>query len=90
MTKMEERVQFLLNSHLEKEKKYVNERLSGIFIFGFICGVIISYSGFLGYSFGVGTGVALSQYYSRYTGRVTKKIILLFNHFMDRVVEKKM
>lgn len=76
---MEKKLEIILNNKLQQEKNYINERINGIFIFGLICGVILSYSSFIGYIFGAGTGILLAKHYDRYVTLFSTKIITAFN-----------
>ena len=45
-TKTEERLKKLLDDQHEKNKTVINDSIGGVFLYGVIVGIIISYSGF--------------------------------------------
>ena len=62
-TKSEERIKKMLDDQIEKQVKAVNEQVGGVFLYGVVVGIVMSYSGFLGYFAGIGTGVLFSHKY---------------------------
>ena len=84
-TKTEERLKKLLDEHSSKHIEIMNERLSGIFLYGFIMGIIMSYSGFLPYFAGIGTGIFISKKYKYISYQITEKISYLFQNIIDKV-----
>lgn len=87
-TKTEEKLKRMLDEqmekHIEKHIEVVNERAGGMFLYGFIVGVIMSYGGFLSYVAGVGTGVMLSQKYKYIVYQITDKVGYMFQSVIDR------
>jgi hypothetical protein len=84
-TKTEERIKKLLDAQLESHMSITNERVSGIFMYGFIAGVIMSYSGFLAYFAGIGTGIIISKKYKYFSYQITEKASYIFQNVINRV-----
>ena len=61
MSKMEEKLKYILEKENEKHIKNMNEKISGIFLYGIIVGIIISHTGFLGYFTGVCSGLIICK-----------------------------
>jgi hypothetical protein len=83
-TKTEERIKKMLDDNLDERIKFFNERFSGVFLYGFIAGIIMSYSGFLGYFAGVGTGILISKKYQYISIQITEKASYLFQNVIDK------
>ncbi len=88
MSKTEEKIKNIMNENLEKHIEVVNERIGGAFFYGVMVGIILSYSGFLGYIAGVGTGVILSSKYKFISHQISDKATLTFNNIM-KIINKK-
>lgn len=88
MSKTEEKIKNIMNENLEKHIEVVNERIGGAFFYGVMVGIILSYSGFLGYMAGVGTGVILSSKYKFISHQISDKATLTFNNIM-KIINKK-
>lgn len=88
-TKTEEKLRNMLDEQLDKHVEVVNERVSGVFLYGFIVGIIMSYSGFLAYFAGIGTGVLIARKYEFISYQITEKASYLFqnvvNHFDKKI-----
>ena len=82
-TKTEEKITRLLNEHTNKHVEIVNERMSGVFLYGFIAGVIMSYSGFLSYFAGIGTGVLISRKYKYISYQISEKASYIFQNVVN-------
>ena len=88
MSKTEEKIKNIMNENLEKHIEVVNERIGGAFFYGVMVGIILSYSGFLGYIAGVGSGVILSSKYKFISHQISDKATLTFNNIM-KIINKK-
>lgn len=88
MSKTEEKIKNIMNENLEKHIEVVNERIGGAFFYGVMVGIILSYSGFLGYMAGVGTGVILSSKYKFISHQISDKATVTFNNIM-KIINKK-
>lgn len=82
-TKTEEKLKKLLDERLDKHIDILNERASGVFLYGFIIGIIMSYSGFLAYFAGIGTGVLFSRKYKFISYQITEKATYLFQNIVN-------
>jgi hypothetical protein len=89
MSKTEEKLKNIVNENLEKHIEVVNDRIGGAFFYGVIVGIVLSYSGFLGYIAGVGTGVMLSSKYKFISYQISDKATLMFNNIMKNINKKK-
>ena len=78
-TKTEEKINKLFDSKLEEHISVLNERIGGVFLYGFIVGVVVSYSGFLSYFAGIGTGVLIAKKYEYISYQITEKATCLLN-----------
>jgi hypothetical protein len=74
-----------LNLKFEKHINEMNERLSGIFLCGFMVGVIASYSGFLSYLSGVGTGMILINKYGYLSNQISDKASYIFQNVINLI-----
>jgi hypothetical protein len=83
-TKTEERIKKMLDDNLDERVKIINESFSGVFLYGFISGIIMSYSGFLGFFFGIGTGILISKKYKYISSQITEKASYLFQTVIDK------
>ena len=87
-TKQEERFESLLRQHSERilhqEQEHVNGRVTSIFLYGLIVGLIISYAGILPYFAGVGSGFIFYRHFSQSSENVTHWIIDCFHKFQAR------
>ena len=79
-SKTEEKIKRMLDSQLEQQLSTINERVAGVFLYGFISGVIMSYSGFLSYFAGIGTGVLITKKYEYISYQITEKASYLFQN----------
>jgi len=46
-----------LKEHLEQCNEQTSKQLTGVFLYGIVTGIILSYSGILGFSSGIGAGM---------------------------------
>ena len=83
-TKIEERLKKILDNQLEQHISIINENISGVFLYGFIAGVIMSYSGFLSYFAGIGTGIIISKKYKYISYQITEKASYLFQNVINK------
>jgi len=88
MSKTEEKIKNIMNENLKKHIEVVNERIGGAFFYGVVVGIILSYSGFLGYIAGIGTGVILSSKYKFISYQISDKATLTFYNIM-KIINKK-
>jgi hypothetical protein len=86
---MEEEVKKLLEDYENRNIKNVNDRIEGIFIYGFIIGIIASYSGLLSYFAGISTGIIFSKKYDYICTYVSESSINMFQYFNNKWLSKK-
>jgi hypothetical protein len=79
-----EKLKKLLDEQTNNQLKIINERVSGIFLYGFIVGIIMSYSGFLSYFAGIGTGILVSRKYKYISHQITEKASYIFQNVINR------
>lgn len=84
-TKSEERIKKILNQNIENHISEVNERIGGVFLFGLIAGIILSYSGFLSYFFGICTGVMINTKYKYISYQISSNGGILFNKIIKYI-----
>lgn len=87
-TKTEERLKKLLDEQMDLHINNVNDRIGGVFFYGFISGVIMSYSGFLSYFAGIGTGIVIAQKYKFISGQISEKFVYMFNNTLKQFQKK--
>lgn len=87
-TKMEDRIHKILEDHTQKELDCLNEKVSGVFLYGVVIGVIASYSGFLGYGAGVCSGIILAGKYKNITFQISTAMISYFDTIVSTVTTK--
>jgi hypothetical protein len=79
-----EKLRKILDEQTNNQLKIINERVSGIFLYGFIVGIIMSYSGFLSYFAGIGTGIVVSRKYKYISHQITEKVSYIFQNVINR------
>ena len=96
MTKMEDRIKIMMTEMQETHKKYIDDRISGIFLFGFVMGLVFSYTGIIGFVCGVATGIVLARKFPQKALRTTENTTSVFynafnqaKHFMNTLGAEK-
>jgi len=84
-TKSEERIKKLLEQNIENHISEVNERIGGVFLFGLLAGIILSYSGFLSYFFGICTGIMINTKYKYISYQISSNGGILFNKIIKYI-----
>lgn len=85
MSKVEEKIKKILNDHMYNNTKNINEQIGGIFLYGFITGIIASYSGLLSYLAGISTGIILSKKYDYISCYISKNAVDIFQYVNKQV-----
>ena len=85
--KSDDRIRKLLDEQINRNINSVNDRIGGIFVYGFILGVIMSYSGFLSYFAGVGTGIVVAKKYKFISHQISEKAMYIFQNTIRQVQE---
>jgi hypothetical protein len=77
-TKQEEKFQSMLEDHSEKllhqYENRVDNRVSSIFLYGLIVGLIIAYAGILPYFAGLGSGFIFYKHFTRSSDNISQFI----------------
>lgn len=84
-TKTELILKKLLDEKIENYNNSLNDRIGGVFFYGFIIGVIMSYSGFLSYFSGIGTGIIIATKYKFISHQISEKTMYIFNNIINQV-----
>lgn len=72
---MERRIKMMLK---EMNDAHIDGQLSGIFLFGFIMGIVFSYTGIIGFTCGIATGIVLARKYPDSVLNTTEKTSSVF------------
>lgn len=75
----------LFDKKFDRHLNEINENISGIFLFGVFTGIIISYTGFIGYFLGFTSGMITSHKYGYITTTITKKIMAIIDNVTNQV-----
>jgi len=84
MTKMEDRVRTLLTTLNDEHQKKIDQQISGIFLFGFMAGIIFSYTSTLGYIAGFLTGVVVRNNFSKKSHEFVEKSVDNFYNIFNK------
>ncbi len=82
-TKQEEKLQSVLEEHSERllhqHESRVNDRVSSIFLYGLVMGLIIAYAGILPYFAGLGSGFIFYRHFTRSSDNITRWVFDFFH-----------
>ena len=78
-TKTEERLIALFESQTIKQNQIISDKAYGLFLFGFISGIVFSYSGFGGYLFVVISGIMIGKHYDKISSMIVNNTITMFS-----------
>ena len=67
----------------------ISDRISGIFLFGMVSGVFVSYSGFLSYITGVCTGIIVARKFEYVSNQITDKVTYMFDNIVKQIKDFK-
>jgi len=87
--KTEERLKLLFEEQHKKNTDNINDKVSGVFLYGVIVGIIISYSGILGYCAGVVSGIILANKLNLITSQFTVKASYVFDNILAQIKSLK-
>ena len=88
-TKTEERLKKLLYEQHKKQTDMINDRIGGVFLYGVFVGIIISYSGFMGYISGVGSGIIITTKYNYISEQILDKTSYIFSNILKQLKNDK-
>ena len=80
MSKIEDKMRNLLDDYMVNNVKKINERVGGVFLYGFMTGVIASYSGFISYIAGISTGIIIAKKYDYISYYISENCVELFQY----------
>lgn len=81
---MEDRVKTLLTNMNDEHQQKIDQQISGIFLFGFLAGIVFSYTSILGYSAGFLTGVIIRNSFSKKSQEFIEKCIDIFYNIYNK------
>ena len=82
-TRTEEKLRKILEDDREKCKRMIEDKWSGIFLYGIVIGIILSYSNFLGYLAGISTGIFISNQTKNIGNKISEKCICYYQNIVD-------
>ena len=80
-----QKISELFDNKFDKHLNEINNNISGIYLFGVFTGVIISYTGFIGYFLGFSSGMIVSQKYGYITTTITHKMRSTIDNITNQV-----
>jgi len=87
-TKTEEKLRKILKEETKEQVDLINDSVGGVFLYGVIVGIIISYTGFLGYFAGVGSGMLISSKYKYISEQVSMRIIRWYDIVLKKIMKE--
>lgn len=78
MSKMKEKIKLILDEKYIESQNKLNSQINGIFLFGFISGIIFSYSNIIGYIGGFFLGIIIRNNLSKKTEKIIENSLKLF------------
>ena len=80
MSILEENIKKKVDEYMNNNIQNINENIGGIFLYGFITGVIASYSGLLPYFAGISSGIILVKKYDYVASYVVENFVNIFQY----------
>ena len=84
MTKSEDKLKILLKEINEDHQIKIDQQISGIFLFGFLSGVVFSYTGLMGFSVGFSTGLVIRNSFSKKSYETIEKVTDIFFNMINK------
>jgi hypothetical protein len=84
-SKTEEKIRKMLDDQIQEQINVVNDQMSGTFLYGVVVGLILSYSGILGYVAGVGSGILIARKYTYISHQISTKSSYLFSNIVTQL-----
>lgn len=85
MSKIEERLKNVLNEINTEHKQKIDQQIYGIFLFGFIIGILFSYTSLLGYSAGFVTGIIACNNFPKKVKERIEDITYICSNLFDKM-----
>lgn len=85
MSKTEERLKKVLTEINNDHKNKIDQQIYGIFLCGFMTGVIFSYTSLLGYSAGFITGIIINNNFSNKFNEYIENINYIFSNSLNKM-----
>ena len=85
MSKIEERLKSVLNEINTEHKQKIDQQIYGIFLFGFMMGIMFSYTSLLGYSSGFVTGVIVSNNFPKKLQERIEDLNYIFSNIFNKM-----
>ena len=85
---MNNNIKKLFDENMNNNIKNINEQISGVFLYGFITGVVASYSGFLSYGAGILTGIMVCKKYDYITSYIAEQSTLFYQTINNKFNHK--
>ena len=76
----EENIQKKVDEYMNNNIHKINENIAGIFLYGFITGIIASYSGLLPYFAGISSGIILVKKYDYIACYIVENCVNIFQY----------
>ena len=80
MSKMEDRLRIILEEKSIESQKNLDKQITGIFLFGFMCGIIFSYSSMIGYIGGFLVGIVVRNNLTKQSNEYVERTVVLFTN----------
>ena len=84
MTKSEDKLKILLKEINEDHQVKIDQQIYGIFLFGFLSGVLFSHTGLIGFSVGFLTGLVIRNSFSKKSYETIEKITDIFSNMLNK------
>jgi hypothetical protein len=73
-----------IDQQLSGHQTKIDQQLSGIFLFGFLSGVVFSYTGFMGFVVGFSTGLVIRNSFSKKSYETIEKVSDIFFNILNK------
>ena len=86
MPSLDERVKNVLETSQREHSQKIDDRISSIFLFGFVTGVFFAYSGMLGFATGVVAGCVITRKFpDEIYSRVNRVVELVSSIYQNKI-----
>ena len=77
-------LQLALDEHLKSIEQRMEKKLTAVFVYGVVAGVIFSHTGLLGFTAGIGTGVFLKHQHHLFITGIVEAILAKVEDIITR------